>query len=183
MLFRRSLATLHHLSEISNPINCLPISLQAIAVVPLPIKQSSTMSFGCVACSKCLLTSGSGLMVGCSKVSLSRLFIAEEYHFDLSSYPSLSGTPFSLKESYAKDSLFILPKADKREDVILQLKKQNREVLKRENRLLLPLHGTLEAVAILQQLQGQIEGFEVMQGTLDDVFLNVTGKNLLDVEA
>lgn len=92
------------------------------------------------------------------------------------------GTPFSLKESYAKDSLFILPKADKREDVILQLKKQNREVLKRENRLLLPLHGTLEAVAILQQLQGQIEGFEVMQGTLDDVFLNVTGKNLLDVE-
>lgn len=93
------------------------------------------------------------------------------------------GTPFSLKEDYAKDSLFILPKKDKKKEVMMQLKNQSREVLERENRLLLPLKGTTEAVAILTKLQGQIEGFEVIQGTLDDVFLNVTGKNLQNEEA
>jgi hypothetical protein len=47
------------------------ISLHATPVVPLPAKGSKTKSFSCVVCNKCLLTNSNGLIVGCSKRSLS----------------------------------------------------------------------------------------------------------------
>lgn len=92
------------------------------------------------------------------------------------------GTPFSLKESYAKDSLFLMPKEEEKEKLTSFFKAQNRTVVKKENRFWVSLKDTMEAVAILQQVKEYIEGFEVIQGTLDDVFLNVTGKVLQNEE-
>ena len=40
------------------------------------------------------------------------------------------------------------------------------------------LPGSMEALPILNEVKEWIGGFEVVQGSMDDVFLNVTGKKL-----
>lgn len=69
-----------------------------------------------------------------------------------------SGTPFSLKEKYAKDKL--------------RLFYQGGEVKE------IALGGTMEALGILEKEKSRLEGFEVIQGNMDDVFLNAVGKSL-----
>lgn len=86
------------------------------------------------------------------------------------------GTPFSLKESFASDRLNILP-ADK-ERVVEVLKKNALEFKVEEEILSVKLKNTLAALSLLPKLEGNINGFEVIQGSMDDVFLNVTGKVL-----
>ena len=36
----------------------------------------------------------------------------------------------------------------------------------------------MSALPILESVRGMIDGFEMVQGSMDDVFLNVTGKTL-----
>lgn len=68
-----------------------------------------------------------------------------------------AGTPFELKEKYAKDRLKLYYKAES---------------------VNIPVESTLEAVPIIQKHMGEIEGFEVIQGNMDDVFVNVVGREL-----
>lgn len=63
-----------------------------------------------------------------------------------------SGTPFELKEKYAKDKLRLYYK-DKCENITIK--------------------STLEALPIIEAHRHEIEGFEVIQGNMDDVFVNV----------
>lgn len=44
----------------------------------------------------------------------------------------------------------------------------------REDRVLVRMDHTLSAIPLVEELKQGIEGFEVIQGTMDDVFLNVT---------
>ncbi len=85
------------------------------------------------------------------------------------------GTPFSLKEEFAKDKLRMIPKDEQREALIQQLKKMDRKFKVRDNRISLPISDTMEALPFLEKFKEQIEGFEVVQGTMDDVFLNACG--------
>lgn len=112
------------------------------------------------------------------------------------------GTPFSLKEKYAKDKLRLLPKTESG-DLNLQsgyeagekngqkmLQKQNRQALekklekmnlefgKKEEQLIVDLPNSLAALPVLDSVREEIDGFELVQGDMDDVFLNVTGKKL-----
>lgn len=68
-----------------------------------------------------------------------------------------SGTPFALKKKYAKDKL------------ILYFKDKSVEI---------SIGSTMEAIPILQEHRKEIEGFEVIQGNMDDVFVNVTDMEL-----
>lgn len=88
------------------------------------------------------------------------------------------GTPFSLKEDYAKDKLRLLPKADKRQE--LETKLSNMQVVfkQREEYLTMTVPESVLALPILDEVKDLIGGFEMVQGSMDDVFLNVTGKNL-----
>lgn len=112
------------------------------------------------------------------------------------------GTPFSLKEIYAKDKLRLLPKAERelselqteetgerkylREMVQEQDKRRLEETLKimnlayrqKEEYLILDLPDSMAALPVLDAVRDDISGFEMIQGSMDDVFLNVTGKNL-----
>ncbi len=88
------------------------------------------------------------------------------------------GTPFSLKESFAKDRLFLIPKGEKQETLCRYLKETGKSFGKKEERFVIPLKTTLEAVDLLKEVTEWIEGFEVIQGTLDDVFLNITSRNI-----
>lgn len=69
------------------------------------------------------------------------------------------GTPFELKERYTRDHLRLIWK-DGRED-------EYRE-----------LTNSMEALPILQEAKERLAGFELRQGTMDDVFLAMTGKQL-----
>jgi len=68
-----------------------------------------------------------------------------------------AGTPFELKEKYAKDKI---------------------KLYYRDRSVNIPIESTLEAVPIIQRYIDQIEGFEVIQGNMDDVFVNVVGTEL-----
>lgn len=67
------------------------------------------------------------------------------------------GTPFELKEKYAKDKL-VLHYKDRSENILIG--------------------STLEAIPLIQSHLSEIEGFEVIQGNMDDVFVNVVGTEL-----
>ena len=109
------------------------------------------------------------------------------------------GTPFSLKETYAKDKLYLIPAdqrqslpgekravkrvsvkpksaADCREEIKKCLDGRHFEYTIREEGILVKIDSTLDALPLLQEMRGMLQGFEVIQGTMDDVFLNVTKK-------
>ncbi|MGN0166851.1 MAG: ATP-binding cassette domain-containing protein [Acetatifactor sp.] len=67
------------------------------------------------------------------------------------------GTPFELKERYAKDKLRLVYGDE-------------------ETQITLP--DSMAALPILKEEEERLTGFELVQGTMDDVFLNVTGKSL-----
>lgn len=84
------------------------------------------------------------------------------------------GTPFSLKEKYAKDKLFLIPKQGRQQEILEMLAARGLKYSVREDRVLVQIRHTLAALPLVEGLQEGIEGFEVIQGTMDDVFLNVT---------
>lgn len=84
------------------------------------------------------------------------------------------GTPFSLKERYAKDKLYLIPEKDKWQDVRERLKKFGQEYTMSEERIFVRIGNTMSALPLINEMQGMLQGFEVIQGTMDDVFLNVT---------
>lgn len=69
-----------------------------------------------------------------------------------------SGTPFTLKEKYAMDKLKLFYKTGEIKEI--------------------PVPSTMESLPILEQKKDEIEGFEVIQGNMDDVFLNAVGRKL-----
>lgn len=85
------------------------------------------------------------------------------------------GTPFSLKEAYAKDKLRLYPASPKLEE---RLKEMQVSYEKKEDCFVMSVPESLAALPILSGVEGLINGFEMVQGSMDDVFLNVTGKNL-----
>lgn len=88
-----------------------------------------------------------------------------------------SGTPFELKERYAHDALTVQPLDLSAEEA---LKKLGVEYKSNDGVLEIALRSTLDALPVLSALDGKISGFEVVQGTMDDVFLNACGKKLDD---
>ena len=83
------------------------------------------------------------------------------------------GTPFSLKETYAKDKLYLLPKAEYKAEILAELNGFHLEYSIKKERILVKIENTLSAMPLLEKMKYKIQGFEVIQGTMDDVFLNV----------
>ena len=86
------------------------------------------------------------------------------------------GTPFSLKETYAKDKLRMIPKSGKEPALEALLEKMGLSIRKKEEYLVVSLADSLAALPVLAEAEELLQGFEVIQGSMDDVFLNVTGK-------
>ena len=82
------------------------------------------------------------------------------------------GTPFELKEKFAKDSLKLYFTENKLNQVL--------DVVGKESLITTSYGGCVEsnnpfaAAEIASMLKGIIDGFEIIQGKMDDVFLNVT---------
>ena len=88
------------------------------------------------------------------------------------------GTPFSLKETYAKDQLKLIPRQEAADELMAYLAGEKAVVRKQEEFLIVDLPGSMAALPILNKVKEWVNGFEVVQGSMDDVFLNVTGKKL-----
>ncbi len=84
------------------------------------------------------------------------------------------GTPFSLKEKYAKDKLYLIPQADRWPEVRECLKKHGLKYTMTEERIFVQINDTMSSLPLISEMEGMLQGFEVIQGTMDDVFLNVT---------
>lgn len=89
------------------------------------------------------------------------------------------GTPFELKEKYTKDIVRFMPQMGKEEELERILSKyKNFEIKKANECYIMKLSKSIEVIPVIKKAEGLISGFEVIQGTMDDVFLNITGKNL-----
>lgn len=82
------------------------------------------------------------------------------------------GTPFELKEKYAKDTLRLYSNSD------LSNLLSGESFSKTDYGYRVMLNDTLSAMSILEKVKNQIEGFECINGNMDDVFLNAVGKEL-----
>ena len=70
------------------------------------------------------------------------------------------GTPFELKEKYAGDRLRLYYKSGQEEEI--------------------QIPSTLKALPLIHAAEDKISGFEVIQGNMDDVFLNAVGRALTE---
>lgn len=88
------------------------------------------------------------------------------------------GTPFSLKEAYAKDKLRLVSKRESHMELEKYLMRQELTFRKKEECLEVGVKNSLAALFVLEEVKNMIEGFEMVQGSMDAVFLNVTGRKL-----
>lgn len=86
------------------------------------------------------------------------------------------GTPFSLKEAYTSDRLKL--KCIHQEQAVRLLK--NKEIPFREIADYIEIKGktTKEFIPILQEMQDDILDYTVEKGSMNDVFFNITGKEI-----
>lgn len=82
-----------------------------------------------------------------------------------------SGTPNQLKERYAFDSLHLV--FSESFDPEEWFEKEELPFTVKNSVYSLRLHSTLDAIETLKKLEGQIESFEVIKGSMDDVFINI----------
>ncbi len=98
-----------------------------------------------------------------------------------------SGTPFELKDQYATDKLKLYGSKENKDGLEQKIKEilKTKKYEKAENTWkvkMLDTEGievdiptTVSAIPILEEIQPYIDGFEVIQGNMDDVFLNAVG--------
>ncbi len=86
------------------------------------------------------------------------------------------GTPFELKEKYARDKLCIKPRNEK--EIMKLLEKKEISCVKNKDFLEIKLQTTMEALPLLKAAEPFIEAFTVAKGSMDDVFLEITGKEI-----
>lgn len=86
------------------------------------------------------------------------------------------GTPQELKEKYAHDMLKLVPKDE--ESMMSHLSEANLAYEKSSNHIKVIIPDSIYALQLLYQIKENLKSFEVIQGTMDDVFLNITGRSL-----
>ena len=86
------------------------------------------------------------------------------------------GTPFDLKGKYAKDKLCLKPQREK--EIIKLLSEKGISYEKKADLLEIKLQTTMEALPLLKAAEPFLEGFTVVKGSMDDVFLEITGKEI-----
>lgn len=86
------------------------------------------------------------------------------------------GTPYALKEQYASDSLKLYCTGENVTRVMAKLEHSGFAPKAADFGVQLTVRTTLDALPIVNEVRGDISGFEVIQGTMDDVFLNAVGQ-------
>lgn len=85
------------------------------------------------------------------------------------------GSPAQLKEKYAKNKLVMTPKDGQ---LIEKLKVDQQIFEEHGDSITMVVEETLDAIELSKRYQVDLESYEVLKGTMDDVFLNLTGREL-----
>lgn len=83
------------------------------------------------------------------------------------------GTPAQLKDRYSQDRLKVVPR-DKH-IMMKWLDEQKRPFQKIADQYVIPVEDSQEAISIIENIKSNIRQFEMIQGTMDDVFIEVIG--------
>lgn len=89
---------------------------------------------------------------------------------------STQGTPYSLKEEYSGEFLKLAAGDHVKLEKILA--EENLLWDKNGEIYVIKLRSTKDAIDILYRIKDAIDSFEVIHGNMDDVFINVTGKEI-----
>ena len=84
------------------------------------------------------------------------------------------GSPAELKEKYSKDFFKLVPK--NRDDLEAYLNKTNRIFSRVADQYYVEINDTKDTLELISDIKDNIKTFEVIKGTLDDVFVNVVGE-------
>ena len=87
------------------------------------------------------------------------------------------GTPLALKERYAQDIIRMMPGDPEALAGLLE----GEQITRRGDVYEVASQGRAHALALLNRVADALADFEVIHGTMDDVFINVTGKEVRDV--
>lgn len=86
------------------------------------------------------------------------------------------GTPDQLKEVYATDSLRVTPIDMAKAEAVFSQKKQAYRL--EQGVLIVDLDETVDALPWIEELQGNIKNVQILNGTMDDVFIKITGREM-----
>lgn len=89
---------------------------------------------------------------------------------------SAKGSPVELREQYASDLLRLYP--NDFESLTSKLQEKAIEFEKIADAVVIKIGSTMEALPILEQFSPLLHGFEVQNGTMNDAFLGITGKEI-----
>ncbi len=84
------------------------------------------------------------------------------------------GSPAELKEKYSSDKIKIVPKNQKRFEKLVK----DMEFVKVADQFEFSLKDSGQEIELLEKFKDEIKFFEVLRGTMDDVFLNAVGESV-----
>ena len=88
------------------------------------------------------------------------------------------GTPAQLKETYAGDFLKLIPKKNRFEKITKHLESKEIKYTVQTDTVRINIPDTLSALSLIDKFRDEIDGFEVLNGTMDDAFIAITGKEI-----
>ncbi|HHT66122.1 MAG: ATP-binding cassette domain-containing protein [Caldicoprobacterales bacterium] len=86
------------------------------------------------------------------------------------------GTPAQLMEQYSMDHLIL--HTDNIEEVEQIITAMNMSGKIQGDTIIVQLNSTMEALPLLEQCRSKIRGFQVIEGNMDDAFIQITGKEI-----
>lgn len=86
------------------------------------------------------------------------------------------GTPSELKTRYSSDTLRLFP--SEHGNLLGILNELKLDFKETSGEFIVKLPDTMAAIPVLESCKGGINGFQVLQGTMDDAFMGITGKEL-----
>ena len=86
---------------------------------------------------------------------------------------SANGTPAELRVKYSTDKLHLLPKDSNK--VAAFLNEHSIKYTISGGAFIIPISNTLDALPIVNKVKDLISSFEVISGSMDDAFVNITG--------
>lgn len=89
---------------------------------------------------------------------------------------SAQGRPAYLREHYASDKLIMLP--EQLGELLKILENEGVEFSLSGGQVIVSLERTIDAIPVLNMCKNFISSFEVVSGTMDEAFINITGKEI-----
>ena len=93
---------------------------------------------------------------------------------------SAKGTPAELRSKYTTDTLRLL--ANESDRLVMFLNEQNIKYQLSGGFFSIPVSNTIDALPIVNKVKDIITGFEVISGSMDDAFVNITGNTMREDE-